>query len=480
MAKSKYLTAPVPSKKMPKGIPYILTTEAAERFAFYGMSSILVVFMTKYLMGAGGELDVMAEEPAKAWFHWFISAAYFMTLVGAIISDLWLGKFKTIVFFSLLYCIGFAFLAIDHTRLGLTAGLILIATCSGIIKPCLSANVGDQFGSSNKHLIEKVYHWFYFAVNLGAAVSMFKCPDLLDKYGPAVGFGIPGAFMFVAMITYWLGRYKLVHIPPAGKTGWREMLDKEGIRTLGKLCIVFVFISMFFALFYQSESAWVLQAEKMNLTFLKWNLSDQSFLGSLLSKLGGLHQVEWKILPAQMQSANPALIMILIPLFAYIIYPSLNRLWTMTPLRKIGIGMVLTAVSFLVPVWIETQIENGGQPSIWWQFVAYIFLTGAEIMVSITAMEFAYTQAPKKMKSMIQSVELLTISLGNLFAAVVNSVIKNPDGTSKLPGASYYWFFTIAMLITAALFIPVAKFYKTKDYIQDDITTSDTDQKTTA
>ncbi|MHC4229852.1 MAG: POT family MFS transporter, partial [Planctomycetota bacterium] len=447
MAKTKYLTAPLPSKKMPAGIPCILTTEASERFAFYGMSSILVVFMTRYLMNAGGQLDVMGGEDAKKWFHYFTAAVYFMPLIGAIISDVWLGKFKTIIIFSLVYCSGFAILALDHTRFGLGAGLILIAIASGTIKPCLSANVGDQFGASNRHLIEKVYGWFYFSVNLGAAVSMYKCPDLLEKYGPAVGFGVPGAFMFVAMFSYWLGRYKLVHIRPAGKTGWREILDKEGVRALLRLCPVFVFISMFFALFYQSESAWVLQAEKMN---LRW-------LGK-----------DW--LPAQMQSANPVLIMVLIPLFGYAIYPALNRIWTLTPLRKIGIGMFLTAGSFLVPVWIETQLANGAKPSIGWQFVAYIFLTGAEVMVSITALEFAYTQAPKKMKSMIQSIELLAISLGNMFVAAVHDLIQDEDGTSKLPGASYYWFFVIAMLVTTVLFIPLARWYKPKEYIQDEAT----------
>jgi len=448
MDKNKYLSAPVSSKKMPAGIPSILTTEATERFAFYGMSSILVVFMTRHLVGANGALDVMADEPAKAWFHYFTAAVYFMPLIGAIISDLWLGKYKTIIWFSLVYCAGFAILVLDHTRLGLTAGLMLIAIASGTIKPCLSANVGDQFGASNRHLITKVYGWFYFSVNLGAAVSMYKCPDLLEKHGPAVGFGVPGAFMFLAMFSYWVGRYKLVHIPPAGKTGWREILDKDGVRALRRLSPVFVFISMFFALFYQSESAWVLQANKMNL----------SWLGK-----------DW--LPAQMQSANPVLIMILIPLFSYIIYPALNRIWTLTPLRKIGIGMFLTAGSFLVPVWIETQLESGAQPSIGWQFVAYIFLTSAEIMVSITAIEFAYTQAPKKMKSMLQSIELLAISLGNMFAAVVNDVIKNEDGTSKLPGASYYWFFVISMLVTSVLFIPLARWYKPKEYIQDEAQT---------
>ena len=450
MDKKKYLTAPVASEKMPAGVPAILTTEATERFAFYGMSSILVVFMTKNLMGRSGQLDVMTDESAKAWFHYFTAAVYFMPLIGAIISDVWLGKFKTIIWFSMVYCAGFAILAIDHTRLGLTAGLALIAIASGTIKPCLSANVGDQFGASNRHLIEKVYSWFYFSVNLGAAISMYLCPILLDKYCSAVGFGVPGVFMFIAMLSYWVGRYKLVHIPPAGKTNWRQMLDKDGVRALLRLCPVFVFISMFFALFYQSESAWVLQAEKMN---LRW-------LGK-----------DW--LPAQMQSANPVLIMVLIPLFAYVIYPVLNRIWTLTPLRKIGIGMFLTAGSFLVPVWIENQLAKGVQPSIGWQFVAYIILTGAEVMVSITALEFAYTQAPKKLKSMIQSIELLAISLGNMFVAAVNDYIKNEDGTSKLPGASYYWFFTIAMIVTAVFFIPLARRYKPKEYIQDEAPATD-------
>jgi POT family proton-dependent oligopeptide transporter len=445
MVKNKYLTSPVPSKKMPSGMPYILTNEAAERFAFYGMSSILIVFMTKYLMGPNGALDVMGNEPSKAWFHWFTGAVYFMAIVGAVISDVWLGKFKTIILFSIVYCVGYFALTWDHTRQGLAAGLVLIAIGSGIIKPCVTANVGDQFGPSNKHLIERFYGWFYFSINLGATVSMFLCPILLDKCSPAVGFGVPAIFMVVATIAYWLGRRRLVDIPPSRKFDWLETINREGIVTLGKLCIIFVYVAMFFALFYQSESAWVLQAENMELKWL-W--------------------ITWR--PAQMQAANPFLVMILIPLFTYAIYPALNRVWPLTPLRRIGIGMFVTAVSFLVPIWIENQIAGGGRPSIGWQFFAYVFLTSAEIMVSVTALEFAYTQAPRKMKSLIQSINLLSIALGNFFTAVVNQVIKNPDGTSKLPGASYYWFFMIAMVITAILFIPISRWYKPREYIQDE------------
>ncbi len=79
----------------------------------------------------------MGDERAKEWFHLFTAAVYFTPLLGAVLSDVWLGKYRTIVIFSVVYCLGFAALAWDHTRVGLAAGLVLIALGSGIIKPCL-------------------------------------------------------------------------------------------------------------------------------------------------------------------------------------------------------------------------------------------------------------------------------------------------------------------------------------------------------
>ena len=445
MAKSKYLTAPLPSEKMPAGVPYILTNEAAERFSFYGMTSILVIFMTRYLRARDGTLGVMNAEEAKAWFHLFNSGVYFLPFIGALISDIWLAKYRTIIPFSLLYCLGYFALTVNHTHLGLGLGLVLAAIGSGIIKPCVSANVGDQFGQTNKHLIERVYSWFYFSINLGAAISMFLCPWLLDRYGPKAGFGVPAIVMVLATTAYRLGRGKFVHIPAAGLPFVKETFSGDGLKVLGKLSIIYLFIIPFWSLFYQSQSAWVLQAEKMNLNWLG---------------------IKW--LPEQPQSINPFLIMVMIPLFSYVVYPAINKLFALTSLRKIGIGLFVAALSFVVSAWIEIWIAGGSKPSVGWQAVAYVILTAAEIMVSITCLEFSYTQAPKKMKSFIQAVFLLTVSLGNAFTAIVNKVIQNPDGSSKLPGANYYWFFTITMLVTAVLFIPVAKRYRVKSYIQDE------------
>ncbi|MCH7988307.1 MAG: hypothetical protein IID46_04050 [Planctomycetes bacterium] len=109
----------------------------------------------------------------------------------------------------------------------------------------------------------------------------------------------------------------------------------------------------------------------------------------------------------------------------------------------------------------------GYKPNIVWQLLAYLLLTSAEVMVSITCLEFSYTHAPKKMKSFIMALYLLSVSAGNAFTSAVNFFVQKPDGSSMLEGADYYWFFTAVMLVTAFLFIGVAKMHRGKTYIQD-------------
>ncbi len=206
MAKSDYRSAPVATTEMPRGIPYIVTNEAAERFSFYGMKGILVVFMTKYLMDSGGAEDFMSPDEAKGYYHLFTSAVYFFPVLGALLSDIFFGKYRTILSLSIVYCLGHLALALDETRMGLALGLTLIAIGSGGIKPCVSAHVGDQFGKSNSHLLEKVFGWFYFAINLGAFASTLLTPWLLANYGPHVAFGVPGILMALATLFFWVGR----------------------------------------------------------------------------------------------------------------------------------------------------------------------------------------------------------------------------------------------------------------------------------
>ena len=440
----KYATAPIPSKRMPPGIPYIVTNEAAERFSFYGMKCILVIFMTQHLMGREG-LDVMSKPEAMFWYHLFTAGVYFLPFFGAILSDAVLGKYRTILSLSLVYCLGHFALFLDDTRVGLCVGLVLISIGGGGIKSCVSAHVGDQFGATNKHLLAKVFGWFYFAINLGAFTSTILTPTLMARYGPHVAFGVPGILMGLATLFFFMGRNKFVHIPPGGIGFFREMFSTEGLVAMAKLCTIYVFVAMFWALFDQTGSAWVLQAQNMN-----------------------RHIGPWEVLPSQIQAANPLLIMILIPVFAYGIYPLMNRVFPLTPLRKISIGLFVTVLAFAISAWIEMRITAGATPHIIWQILAYVILTAAEVMVSITCLEFSYTQAPKKMKSLVMGLFFISVSLGNVFTAAVNYFIQTDEGVSRLPGASYYWFFTGMMLVVAVLFVGVAATYRERTYIQDE------------
>jgi proton-dependent oligopeptide transporter, POT family len=471
MAKTKYATSPPNIATMPPGVPYIIGNEAAERFSFYGMRSILIIFMTQYLVTSAGAPDQMGDAEARQNFALFVSAVYFLPILGAILAEGFIGKYQTIFWLSIVYCFGHFALALNDTRLGLLIGLGLIAFGSGGIKPCVSANVGDQFGESNKHLLSKVFGWFYFSINAGSILSTIACPFLLEhpSFGPRWAFGIPGVFMVIATICFWAGRKKFVHIPPAGLGFVKQVFSREGFGALARLAIVYVFVAVFWSLWDQSSGgSWTLQAKQLDLhvPWLPWvtmGLSPFRFDAGL-----GVN-----LLPAQVHTANPILILLFIPLVTYVIYPAINRFFTMTPLRKIGIGLFLTAASYLVIWYIQQMVDAGTKPSVNWQFLAYIILTMGETMVSITGLEFSYTQAPNKMKSAVMALWLFTVSMGNLFTAAVNYFIRNADGTVKMNNQQYFLFFAVLMLVAASVFVVVAMFYRGKTYLQSQEVTPD-------
>lgn len=462
MAKTKYLTSPPNLTGLPPGVPYIIGNEAAERFNYYGMKSILTVFMAHYILNQSGALAPMQPNEAYKYTHYFVSGVYYLPIVGAIIADGWLGKYRTILWLSIVYCFGSLTLACMDTSWGiavgqrtmLAIGLGLICIGSGGIKPCVSANVGDQFGESNKHLLSKMFGWFYFSINAGSFISSILCPWLLANgtLGPRWAFGIPGISMVIATIFFWAGRNKMVHVPPAGLGYLKEAFcTREGLAILGRIAMVYFFILFFWALWGMSNGVeWTLQAEKMDLHWMGMNL-----------------------IAAQVQTANPIFILLFIPLVNYLIYPAINRVFPLTPLRKIGIGLFLTALSFVVIVWIQGQIDHGLKPSINWQLLAYAILTLGEAMVSITGLEFSYTQAPNSMKSSVMALWLLFIATGEFFVGKFNAWDINLDGTKKLTDYQYFSFFTIVMFVAAALFVILACFYKGRTYLQSQQPTLD-------
>jgi len=131
--------------------------------------------------------------------------------------------------------------------------------------------------------------------------------------------------------------------------------------------------------------------------------------------------------------------LIYIPVFQFAVYPLINKVFKLTPIRKISIGLFVMVAGFAMVGVVQGWVDAGERPSIGWQVLAYAILTASEVMVSITGLEFAYTQAPKRMKSVIMALFLMSVSLGNLFTAGVNHFIVVPDGLSEAKSLVAKW-----------------------------------------
>jgi POT family proton-dependent oligopeptide transporter len=230
MASTKAEVAAEPERddRFPPGIPFIVGNEGAERFSFYGMRAILFVYLSALFVQFQPEVAESVEAAAGARAtgvtHLFMAGVYACPMIGAILADRLIGKYWVIFWVSIIYCVGHAVLAVAG-RLGemgqfanaewiFFIGLALISIGAGGIKPCVSANVGDQFTKKNGHLVTRVFQIFYFIINFGSFFSTLLTPLLYRHAGPEVAFGVPGVFMAIAAVVFFLGRNRFVKVPP--------------------------------------------------------------------------------------------------------------------------------------------------------------------------------------------------------------------------------------------------------------------------
>lgn len=445
------------NQKFPSGIPYIIGNEAAERYSFYGMKAILFIFLTVFLRNKLGEIEPLGDASATLWVHGFIFAAYGLSIFGALISDIFWGKYKTIVYLSLIYILGHFVLALFETKTGFIVGLGLIAFGAGGIKPCVSAHVGDQFEEKNKHLIEKMYSYFYMTINIGSIIAYISAePILRNEYliskglNSIIAFGLPGVLMTLALIIFVLGKNKYIAVKPAGwKLYKEELFSEKGKELLKTLVPIYLFTSVFFALFDQTSSTWVNQADN-----------------ALMNKNINLGFTQFEFYPSQIGFFNPLLIIIFIPIVTHLVYPFLRTKTNLSNIKRISIGFLVTAFSFTIIYYIQRRLDNGLETSILLQILAYIFLTLGEIFVSITALEFSYTQAPNRMKSFVLSFYLLSVALGNLIVIFSTLLLENETGDLNISWSSFFLLYTILMYATFILFTFTFRNYKDKIYIQ--------------
>ncbi len=416
--------------RLPPQTKFIVGNEACERLSFYGVIAILTGYVTHLLgdtQGAGAE--------AKEIVHWFRSAVYFLPLLGAWLADRMWGRYRTILWISLAYCAGHAVLSTTEGRkMGLLLGLALLAIGSGGIKPCVSAFVGDQFGPERAHQLPRIYGLFYWSINFGSFFAFAFIPLIKAKYGYGVAFAIPGIAMALATIIFWSGRKTYVKVPPTRHEPPAPAATRAADRgALFRIITVFAPITVFWALFDQQNTTWVQQGGKM----IPFSI--------------GSYVVDGET----MQSVNALYVMAFIPVFTAWLYPWLTqRGLRPTALRRMGTGMVLAAVAFVVAAVVQRQIENGTQLSVAWQLVQYAIITAGEVLLSATGLEFAFAQAPARLKSTIMSLWLLTVAFGNFLTAVItrfNAEVLRASGAMEL------LFYAALMLVVAVAFGAIAR-----------------------
>jgi dipeptide/tripeptide permease len=376
---SGHVNEPKAKSKFPKGVFLIILNEFCERFSYYGLKTILIIYLTKFLL--------LNDNTATGIYHAFSMLCYFTPVLGAILADAYFGQYKTIVSLSIVYFIGELVLTLTAIKPlgapnipGPIIGLLLIALGTGGIKPCVAAFGASQFASDQKQYLDTFFSMFYFSINAGSLISTILTPILRNDVKCfnadcfPIAFGVPTALMFVALVVFVLGTRSYVLKPKPTENVFKNVFhcilhalrmkiryrnddlnkqdtwldystDKFGaklvsdVKALLKVLCVFIPVPIFWALFDQQGSRWTLQAQKLN-TYLN-------------------AEKTYALKPDQVQAVNPVLILALIPIFNWIVYPILAKCNLLKKLLfRMTVGMLFCALAFVCSALLELQIQN--------------------------------------------------------------------------------------------------------------------------
>lgn len=459
--------------KHPSGFWFIFWGELAERSSYYGMRAILALYMTE-------KLGFTQAQSAQAMAV-FIGACYFFPLIGGWVADNLFGKYWTIVGFSVPYILGHLVLGIE-TRTFLVIALGLLAMGTGVIKPNISTLMGltyDQQRPGDEALRSDAFGIFYMAINIGAVISQVAMPYIRSAYSYQLAFAFPAALMIISFAFFAAGkkRYAVENVDRTRKLTPEETKSKSQIvlliavmavifagitaaslaessalqvlgivgfigfaavmiSVLGRLGAIFVLVSFFWAIFDQSASTWIFFAK-----------SDFN-LDVTLPIIGAM-----RIEPDAIQAINGGLVIVLVPTFSIIWRAVGNaRGRDVRPTDRMLVGFVLTATTMLVMGVAGFVAVDGVKVSILWQAGAYVFLTAAEICISVVGLELAFAAAPKHMKSVVTACWLSCVAIANL---CINAPIT--ELYDKMAHGPYFMMLAGMMVPAIIVFLFVAK-----------------------
>jgi len=426
-ADGKNLNAFQRIKLHPKGFWFVFWGELAERSSFYGMRTILALYL----------LTVLHYEKASGAqvMQFFIAACYIAPYLGGYLADRWLGRYKTILYFSVPYIAGHIILGGIQTRTAMFVALGLLALGSGSIKPNTSTLMGQMYEEQKKSfLLTEAFSYFYAAINIGAALSTLTLPLVRNKWGYGPALMIPAALMAVAFFFFAIGkRYYPVENVRARPPRTQEQKQLERL-TIKRIAGIFALIAVFWFVYDQAASTWIY--------FAKDHCD--------LWVIPGV----FKVTPDQIQGLNPILIVFLTPIF--------NAVWESWKRRRSGVDVPDTRkmlIGFFIVLGctgmmsVAGFLAGAGKVTVWFLLVATFIITLAELCISVVGLEFAYKRAAPGTKSVVTAAFLFTVFVGDgILGAPYDSLY---DKTLK-PGA-YFGIQTLIMLVVVIIFWRVAR-----------------------
>ncbi|KAJ2159573.1 peptide transporter ptr2 [Coemansia sp. RSA 552] len=474
--------------RFPTAAIFVLLTEFCERFTYYGVTGPFQNYIqyprdSQSRPGAIGGGQHLATGLSNFFQFW----CYLTPILGAIVADQWLGKFKTILLFSFIYIVGDLILTLtalpDSIRHGgalpgLVIAMITIGLGTGGIKSNVSPMVAEQYGRYRPFVrkqkggkevvidrdltVQSIFNWFYFAINVGglSAIATTEIEANVD-FWPA--YLLPTLMFVVCVAVFWLGRKKYTITNPSGSvvvkayrvfsTGlrnWRGakrenqlVLDEQG-KDIGWLHYAKPSLNTDGAAYQWSdkfvdELRIALRACKIFLCFPVFWLCYGQMSNNMVSQSGQMNT--GKVPNDILQNLDPLCIVILVPVFDRLIYPGFRRCGLeLRPVTRITCGFLVAALAMAYAAIIQHVIyttgpyydaagdgDNGfNHVSVAIQIPGYILIAISEIFASVTGLEYAYKQAPESMKSIVMSLFLLTNAGGAILAFCFNSISANP------------------------------------------------------
>jgi len=439
----------------PIGFWFFFWGEFAERCCYYGMRTILLLYMIRVLDFSDGQ--------ASRVMSYFIASCYLLPLVGGYLADNFLGKYRTIVGFSIPYIIGQLMLGIEtlQNRTMLYVSLGLLAMGSGVIKPNISTLMGltyDQKRPGRTKLRSDAFAIFYGAINIGAAISSFAMPWIRDKYGYAMAFLFPAVLMTMAFIVFASGK-PFYGTETIQRTRLTPEERRERLVVLRRVLGLFIVVAFFWSIFDQSATTWTLFA-KDHLALDVFNCPPGTWQHSLLQFIRdslGIDLFGTSLPPDLLQAINPVLIIVLLPPIT-MLWHFLARIgYDLKPTSKMLIGFVLTTITMAIMSAGGFLAAEAGRVSVLWEVVSYLLITVSEICISVVGLELAFTAAPATMKSFVTACWLLTVFFGDIFNAQITPLYGEKVFGFELSPGRYFALFALGMVPVTAAFVIVAR-----------------------